>query len=133
MAGNYHSVLIVDDEVEFNQFVQHSLKCDGFKVFQAFNGVEAVEVAKKKQPSVILLDIMMPVMDGHAVLRELKTDRKTKDIPVFMFSAKSLVKDVEEALDMGADDFIPKSTEPDDLGRVIRLKLENITQQTPAK
>ena len=106
MAGNYIKVLIVDDDVEFNELVACNLRNDGFQAFQAFNGIEAVELAKKKQPSVILLDIMMPVMDGHDVLRELKSDKKTKDLPVFMFSAKSLMKDVEESLSMGANDYI---------------------------
>ncbi len=132
MAGNYQSVLIVDDDVELNQLVACNLKNDGFRVFQAFNGIEAVELAKKKQPSVVLLDIMMPVMDGYDVLRELKTDKKTKDLPVFMFSAKSLMKDVEEALSTGADDYISKATEPDDLGRVIRVKLDNVAQEANA-
>ncbi|MCK5564751.1 MAG: response regulator [Planctomycetes bacterium] len=133
MANNYHTVLIVDDDIEFNQLVTCNLKNDGFRVFQAFNGIEAVDLAKKKQPSVILLDIMMPVMDGHDVLRELKADKKTKDLPVFMFSAKSLMKDVEEAISTGADDYISKATEPDDLGRVIRAKLENVIQEANAQ
>lgn len=128
MAANYQKVLIVDDDVEFSEMVHYSLINDGFQVFQAFNGLEAMEVAKKKKPTVILLDIMMPVMDGHDVLRELRSDRKTKDLPIFMFSSKSLMEDVEKALAAGADDYILKATEADELGKVIRLKLENLMQ-----
>lgn len=133
MASDVKSVLIVDDDVEFSEMVEYCLINDGFVVYQAFNGLEAMEIAKKKRPSVILLDIMMPVMDGHDVLRELRNSRKTKELPVFMFSSKSLMEDVEKALSAGADDYILKATDADELGKVIRAKLENMMQGADEK
>ena len=122
------SILIVDDDPEFQQLVEYNLKVAGFKVFQALNGPDGLKIAKKKLPGVILLDTTMPEMDGLEVLGELKQDKKAKEIPVFMLTAKTLMEDIERAFDLGADDYITKPVELNKLAQIVRTKLRKIAQ-----
>ena len=125
MAGG-ESILIIDDDAEFQDLVEYNLKIGGFKVFQALNGLDGLVMAKKKKPAVILLDTTMPQMDGLEVLTELKADKKTKKIAVFMLTAKTLMEDIERAFDLGADDYITKPIELNKLAQVVRSKLRKI-------
>ena len=120
------SILIVDDDEEFQELAEYNLKIGGFNVFQALNGPDGLKIAKKKQLTAILLDTTMPQMDGLEVLTELKADKKTKGIPVFMLTAKTLMEDIERAFDLGADDYITKPVELNKLGQVVRSKLRKI-------
>ncbi len=121
------SVLVIDDDAEFQELVEVCLHLTGFSVLQALSGPEGVEMAKKERPDVILLDTTMPEMDGLEVLSELKYDRKTEKIPVFMLTAKTLVGDVEFAFEVGADDYITKPVELRQLGRIIKQKLKKLS------
>ena len=120
------SILIIDDDAEFQELIEYNLKSAGFKVFQALNGPDGLRIAQKKQPTVILLDTTMPQMDGLEVLTELKADKKTKGIAVFMLTAKTLMEDIERAFDLGADDYITKPVELNKLAQVVRSKLKKI-------
>ena len=122
------SILIVDDDAEFQELTEYNLKVGGFKVFQALNGPDGLKIAKKKQPTVILLDTTMPQMDGLEVLAELKAEKKTKNIAVFMLTAKTLMEDIERAFDLGADDYITKPVELNKLAQVVRSKLRKIAK-----
>ncbi len=119
------SVLVVDDEEHIRNILEYNLRLEGFEVYLAENGRTAIEHARQKKPDVILLDWMMPEMDGLEVLSELKRDKTTEHIPVFMLTAKGMANDVGKALLRGADDYIVKPFEPEELGEMVRHKLES--------
>ena len=118
------TVLVVEDEAHIRRVLEYNLKLDGFEVYLAEDGATGLRLAKEKIPDVILLDWLMPEMNGLAVLTELKNDAKTKHIPVFMLTAKGMLNDVTQAFEMGADDYITKPFDPMQLGKTIREKLE---------
>ena len=117
------SILVVDDEEHIRNILEYNLKLDGFEVHLAQNGRTALEHARNTKLDVILLDWMMPEMDGLEVLSQLKCDKRTENIPVFMLTAKGMGSDVGKALYAGADDYIVKPFEPKELGETIRHKL----------
>lgn len=121
-------ILVVEDEENIRKILEYSLKIDGFDVFLAENGRMALELAQTEKPDVILLDWMMPEMDGLAVLSRLKNNKETEDIPVFMLTAKGVMSDVGRALYEGADDYITKPFDPVQLGEVIRAKLDKCSK-----
>jgi two-component system phosphate regulon response regulator PhoB len=118
------TILIVEDEAHIRRVLEYNLKLDGFEVYLAEDGDTGVKIAHEKNPNLILLDWLMPVMNGIQVLAELKADSSTEDIPVFMLTAKGMISDVTQALEMGADDYITKPFNPMQLGKTIREKLE---------
>jgi len=122
--GNCNTVLLVEDEEHIRLVVEYNLRHDGFEVYIAENGPGALEVARKVVPDAILLDWMLPGMDGLEVLTELKHDKTTEHIPVFMLTAKGMPSDINRALELGADDYITKPFNPRQLGEIIRKKLQ---------
>ncbi len=120
------SILVVDDEEHIRNILEYNLNLHGFKVYQAEDGPTALEIAREKKPGMILLDWMLPGMDGLQVLEKLKADQRTKSIPVIMITVKRMVNDVGNALLRGADDYIVKPFEPEELGEMVRRKLETI-------
>lgn len=122
--GNCNTVLLVEDEEHIRLVVEYNLRHDGFEVYIAENGPCALEAARKVVPDAILLDWMLPGMDGLEVLTELKHDKTTEHIPVFMLTAKGMPSDINRALELGADDYITKPFDPRQLGEIIRKKLQ---------
>ncbi|MFA6540789.1 MAG: response regulator transcription factor [Bacteroidota bacterium] len=113
-------ILIADDERDIIDFLKYNLDKEGFDVLTARNGTEALTLAKKK-PDLILLDIMMPEMDGLEVVRSLKKNSATANIPVIFLTAKSAEIDEVVGLELGADDYI---TKPVSIPKLIaRIKL----------
>jgi two-component system, OmpR family, phosphate regulon response regulator PhoB len=117
-------ILIVEDEAHIRRVLEYNLKLDGFEVYMAEDGATGLRLAQEKSPDVILLDWLMPVMNGLQVLAALKADNSTEHIPVFMLTAKGMLNDVTLALETGADDYITKPFNPVQLGKTIREKLE---------
>lgn len=101
-------VLVVDDEADIVSTLQYRLEFCEFEVITAVNGKEGLEKAANEKPDLILLDISMPVMDGHEMLERLKNRPELKDIPVIMLTAYSDAKDVAKAADLGIVDYITK-------------------------
>jgi putative two-component system response regulator len=101
-------ILIVDDLPDNSTLLTHLVKDQGYEASVAFSGHQALELASAERPDVILLDVMMPVMDGIEVCRRLKADEKLRSIPVILVTAKDLDKDVVLGLDAGADDYVTK-------------------------
>ena len=103
------TILLVDDDVTLREMYEERLKVEGFIITQAANGEDAIKLAKENKPQIILLDIMMPKVNGFDVLKDLKADPATKDIPVIVLSA--LIQDVDrvEGKKLGAVDYIVKS------------------------
>ena len=103
------TVLLVDDDLTLREMYEERLKAEGFIIIQATNGQEALDKAKQAKPNVILLDIMMPKINGFDVLRQLKADELLKEIPVIILTA--LIQDVDrvQGKKLGAADYIVKS------------------------
>lgn len=118
-------VLVVDDDQNIRRLVSFNLKADGHEVILATNGKEGLEAAQREQPDLILLDIMMPIMNGYETCSALKTDPETKEIPVFMLSAKGQMTDLDEAFAVGADNYITKPFDVEKLNKTIMFKLES--------
>jgi len=114
------TVLVVDDESRMVEFISMNLELEGFRVVRAANGSEALEKASKEHPDLVLLDIMMPEMDGFETLEEL---RETTSVPVIFLTAKSEEVDRIKGLDLGADDYIAKPFSPRELVSRIRAVL----------
>jgi DNA-binding response OmpR family regulator len=105
-------ILVVDDEVYILHILDFSLGAEGFEVITADNGEAAVEKAKTERPDLIVLDIMMPVLDGYETLRQLKRNNDTKDIPVILLTAKGRDVDKRLGFEVGATDYIVKPFSP---------------------
>ena len=120
-------ILHVDDEHIILSTVKLILESLGLDVIQATTGPDAIKIAEKENPSVILLDARMPVMDGYETCIKLKRDPKTKDIPVIMLTGLDTVKDVEQAMAAGANSYLVKPIERNRL----KAKLENFIKLPP--
>lgn len=101
-------ILIVDNEPNIVMALEYALKKSGFDVFIALSGEEAIEICKKQIPCLMILDIMMPHMDGYEVLNIIKHDDKMQSIKTIFLSAKNKSKDIEKGLQAGAEDYVTK-------------------------
>jgi len=102
------TILVVDDEQDLLDLIEYNLKKEGFNVLKAENGVEALKVAKENIPGLVLLDIMMPKMDGLEVCDKMRSDANLKHIPIIFLTARGDEKTEVEGLDTGADDYVTK-------------------------
>jgi len=123
--GNY-SILIVDDEPDILEFISYNLKKEGFKVHTAKNGILGLELVEKSPPNLILLDIMMPEMDGVEFCRQLRSRKKNDDIIVAFLTARNEDFTQIAALDSGGDDFITKPIQP----RVLVSRIKALLRRT---
>jgi len=117
-------ILIVDDEPDIRRIAALALrKLGGHELFEAENGMEAIELAAAHQPDVILLDVMMPLMDGPTTLAALKQNAATSSIPVIFLTAKAIASEVERFKRLGAVAALTKPFDPMTLDRDIRAAL----------
>lgn len=116
-------ILIVEDDRDIAEMVEYNLIEEGYETISAFNGEDGVRLAKKERPDLIILDIMLPIIDGFEVCRILKKEQITSDIPVVILSAKSQETDKVVGLELGADDYITKPFSPRELIARIRAIL----------
>lgn len=105
-------ILVVDDEEDILELIRHNLSREGYPVTCAATGEKAVEKAQKEKPDLIVLDLMLPGIDGLQVTRNLKDDVKTRHIPIIMLTAKGEEADIVTGLELGADDYITKPFSP---------------------
>ena len=109
-------ILIVEDEANIRELLRLYLEREGYIVLEAENGVEGIKLWKSEKPDMLLLDVMMPVMDGWAVCKEIRAE---SDVPIIMLTAKGETADRVSGLEMGADDYIVKPLEmPEVIARV---------------
>lgn len=102
------TILVVDDEQDLIDLIEYNLKKEGFDVLKAGDGLEGIEVAREHNPDLVLLDIMMPKMDGLEVVERMREDKKLKHIPIIFLTARGDEKTEVEGLDKGGDDYITK-------------------------
>lgn len=119
------SVLIVDDEPMARTLLRLMLVRAGFNVFEAEDGFDALEKVRKNQPDVVLLDVMMPGMDGFAVCETLRGEASTADLPVIMLSAKTDLESMNKGLRVGATKYLTKPISPEELTQQVREVLEH--------
>lgn len=125
MADATVHVLLVEDDTFLANIYKTKLEMEKFKVTAAENGEDGLDAAKKKKPDIILLDILMPKMDGFAVLEELKKAPETKGIPVILLTNLGQKDDVERGLEMGAVDYLIKAhTKPSETVEKIKSVLK---------
>ncbi|HEY3398643.1 MAG TPA: response regulator [Armatimonadota bacterium] len=108
-------ILVVDDERHIVRLVEVNLAKSGFTVITAFDGVEALEQVAKEKPDMVILDVMMPRMDGFEVLKRLQADASTRDIPVIMLTAKAQDADIFRGWSSGVSSYLTKPFNPREL------------------
>jgi len=118
-----YKVLVVDDEQNIVELISFNLKREGFEVLTANDGLEALKKARNEKPDLIVLDIMLPTMDGLEVCRQLRQDAGTRTIPVIMLSARGEELDRILGLEIGADDYVTKPFSPRELLARIKARL----------
>ncbi len=124
MSNAKPRILIVDDEPDLVAVLRMGLQMEGFEVLEAADGEEGLRRAHQDKPDLMVLDLMLPRMDGYQVCRALKFDARYRSLPIFILSARPGEKDKRLALEMGADLFISKPYDLKDLVTKIRQRLK---------
>lgn len=106
-------ILVVDDEKDLVEMLTIRLEANDYEVFVAYDGQEGLDKARALKPDLIILDLMLPKLDGYKVCRMLKFDEKYKQIPIILFSARAQESDVRLGKEVGADDYLTKPFEPE--------------------
>ncbi len=126
-------ILVVDDDQNIRRLVSFNLSLANHEIILAKDGAEGFKAAVKEQPDLILLDIMMPIMNGYETCEKLKNDPATKHIPIFMLSAKGQMTDLDDAFNVGADDYITKPFDVEKLEFSINYKLKSLEERKKMK
>jgi DNA-binding response OmpR family regulator len=120
---NSKKILVVDDEVDLVKTIQFALEAEGYKVLVSYNGEDALNQSRKENPDLILLDLMLPKLDGYKVCRLLKFDEQYKHIPILMLTAKTQQKDRLLGMETGANEYITKPFDMDELMEKVKSYL----------
>jgi DNA-binding response OmpR family regulator len=121
---NPKKILVVDDEVDLVKTIQFALEAEGYKVLVSYNGEDALNQSRKETPDLILLDLMLPKLDGYKVCRLLKFDEQYKHIPILMLTAKTQQKDRSLGMETGANEYITKPFDMDELMGKVKAYLK---------
>lgn len=119
-----NKILVVDDDIAINELIKVNLEMHSYKVSQAFDGTEGFALAKQILPDLIILDVMMPEVDGYTVAQRIRQNEKTKDIPIIMLTALSQLNDKVKGFDIGVDDYLVKPFETEELFVRVRALLK---------
>ena len=119
------SILVVDDEEDIRELIQYNLSKDGYRVTCAATGEEGLGLVQTLKPDLVILDLMLPGIDGLEVCRRLKTDAALRSIPIVMISARGEEPDVVTGLELGADDYISKPFSP----RVLLARIKSVLRR----
>jgi len=128
-VSKWISVLAIDDDEIVRKAMEHSLKLYGFDACLAKDGPSGLKLAQEKKPALILLDWMMPDTDGLEVLSELKHDKRTEHIPVFMLTDRGMICDLDQAFEIGADAYITKPLDLMQIGKIVKAKWKKHIEQ----
>jgi len=121
-------IVIIDDDIDTLRLIKLVLKKEGYQVIAANDGKKGLQKISQESPDLILLDVMMPEMDGYEVARRLRRDPLMAKVPILMFTAKSQVNDKETGFQAGADDYLTKPTRPEELQAHVK-KLLSLTDK----
>lgn len=122
------SILIIEDEKDIVEAIEYNLKKEGFKIYKAYDGKAGLKQARDKKPDLIILDLMLPIIDGVEVCKILKKEAATAAIPIIMLTAKSSVTDKVLGLEIGADDYLTKPYSMRELIARIKTILKRYSQ-----
>lgn len=125
-----YKILVVDDEPPIVRLMEFILARQGHEMLVAVNGQEALDKVRTHQPDLVLLDIMMPRIDGYEVARTLRADPATADLPIIMLSAKAQEEDIQKGMDVGVNEYITKPFSPDQLVHVVGDYLSRVPGRT---
>ena len=117
------TILLIEDDKALRENTEELLELSGYSLMTAPNGKIGIELAKENLPDIIICDIMMPVVDGYGVLEKLTADEKTKNIPFIFLSAKTEHKEIRKGMNLGADDYLTKPFEEEDLMSAVESRL----------
>jgi two-component system alkaline phosphatase synthesis response regulator PhoP len=125
-TGGVTRVLVIDDEPPIRLLCRVNLEADGMQVLEASDGPTGLEKARNEEPDVILLDVMMPGLDGWQVAEELLDDRRTSSIPIVFLTARAEVRDRARGLDLGGIDYVTKPFNPIELAPQVRELIQRV-------
>lgn len=118
-------ILVIEDDPATSRLVDYSLRHEGYQVITCSNGLEGIRKAQSENPDLVILDVMLPGMDGFEICNRLKHDPATSSLPILMFSAKAQEIDKEMGAKVGADDYLTKPSAPSEIiNRVEKLLLK---------
>src|SRR5690606_4635923 len=117
------TILLIEDDTALRENTAELLELSGYTVFTAPNGKVGIEKAKSVSPNIIICDIMMPEIDGYGVLENVASEEKTKHIPFIFLSAKTEHKEIRKGMDMGADDYLTKPFDEQELLSAVESRL----------
>lgn len=120
------TVLVVDDDVKTTELVRLYLERDGYRVLAAYDGLQAINLAREAHPDLVVLDLMLPGLDGFEVLRALRAD---SDVPIIMLTARTTEPDRLAGLNLGADDYVTKPFSPKELAARVRAVLRRLPEE----
>ncbi len=127
-SGENRLILVVDDEPRMARFVQMNLELEGYQVSTAGNGIEAIDKVREQIPDLVILDIMMPEMDGYETLEHI---RQISSVPVIMLTVKAEEEDKVRGLELGADDYVTKPFSPRELTSRVKAALRRAEMPAP--
>ncbi|MGA2093407.1 MAG: response regulator transcription factor [Sedimentisphaerales bacterium] len=130
---NKGKIEIIEDDHDIVEMIEYNLKEEGYRTVSAFDGEKGIELAKIEKPDLVILDIMLPAIDGFEVCRTLKQQQSTAYIPIIILSAKSRETDKVVGLELGADDYMTKPFSPRELIARIKAVLRRHKEQPPAE
>jgi len=125
-AGDGTRVLVIDDEAPIRLLCRVNLEAEGMHVLEAADGEQGLDLARDEQPDVVLLDVMMPGLDGWLVAERLLEDERTRRIPIVFLTARAEFRDRARGLDLGGIDYVTKPFNPLELAPLVRGLLERI-------
>jgi DNA-binding response OmpR family regulator len=128
MASMAIQVLVIDDEAPIRLLCRVNLEAEGMEVIEAADGPSGLDQARAKQPDVVLLDVMMPGLDGWRVAEELLDDGRTASIPIVFLTARAELRDRARGIDLGGVDYVTKPFNPLDLAPLVRDLLERVAR-----
>ena len=123
-----NKILVVDDDVAINELIKVNLELAGYKVIQANDGITGFALAKQEAPSLVILDVMMPDVDGFTVAKRIRQNEETKDTPILMLTALSQINDKVKGFNIGVDDYLVKPFELEELLVRVRALLKRTNQ-----
>ncbi len=128
-----YKILVVDDEPTIVRLMEFILARQGHQMLVATNGEDALAKVRAEKPDLVLLDIMMPRIDGYEVARTLRADPETARLPIIMLSAKAQEEDIRKGRDVGVDQYITKPFSPEHLVHAVRDMLQRLPTETPTE
>lgn len=123
-----NKILVIDDDLAINELIKVNLELAGYKVVQAFDGIKGFALAKQEVPSLVVLDVMMPEVDGFTVAQRIRKNPETAEVPILMLTALSQINDKVKGFDIGVDDYLVKPFEMDELMVRVRALLKRTAQ-----